>query len=46
MDAEKAARLQKKYGHSQAEGNKKELNVGPHAARGQALGAVGQPKNL
>lgn len=46
MDAEKAARLQKKYGHSQAEGNKKELNVGPHAARGQALGAVGKPKNL
>ena len=27
MDAEKAARLQKKYGHSQAEGNKKELNL-------------------
>ena len=46
MDAEKAARLQKKYGHSQAEGNKKELNIGPNAARGHALGAVGKPKNL
>ncbi|MFS6555306.1 hypothetical protein VPJ68_07450, partial [Parabacteroides distasonis] len=46
MDAEKAMRLQKKYGHSSVEGNKKELNVGPQASRGRAMGAVGKPKDL
>lgn len=46
MDTEKAMCLQKKYGHSSVEGNKKELNLGPHAGNGRALGAVSKPKNL
>ena len=46
MDAERAMRLQKKYGHSSVEGNKKELNVGPGAGRGRAMRAVGKPQNL
>ncbi len=46
MHEARAARIEAKYSGAKAEGQKRQMDLGPHGGRNRALGASGKPKNL